>query len=69
MTHHIHVRGVSGLATCSACQTLISFEVSREELERFEGVACPLCKGTAEIHHGTVVPLVEVSSPVPGGIE
>lgn len=69
MIAHIRVRGVSGLATCGVCQTLISFEVSREALERFEGVTCPRCKGAAEIHHGTVVPLVEVFGPVSGGLE
>jgi NAD-dependent SIR2 family protein deacetylase len=69
MTHLIQFRGVSGLATCGVCQTLVSFEVSRAELERFEGIRCPRCKAAAEIHHGTVIPVLEVTTLVTGGLE
>lgn len=69
MTHHIQLRSVSGLATCDVCRTLISFEVPRGELEHFEGIRCPRCKGTAEVHRGTVVPVLEVTAHVTGGLE
>jgi hypothetical protein len=69
VTVHVQLRAVSGLATCGVCSTLISFEVPREELERFERVTCPRCRGTAEIHESTLIPVLEVTSTGPGGLE
>lgn len=57
---HVEVVAVHLIATCTACDLLISVFATREQLEAGYDPACPSCRGSVVPHLETVASIVGI---------